>query len=534
MLHPASYEVGGDPLTIRTLSGPVHGMLQGDVRRFLGVPYAAPPVGLLRFRSPQPVVSWTATLDATKPGNQCPQILPIVNLITGNEDCLFLNVFTPDPAPTRALPVMVWIHGGGFTVGSGMDDDPTTMVAKTGVIAVSINYRLGPLGFLALPQLAGLDPHHSTGDVGLEDQQAALKWVQANIARFGGDPNNVTIFGESAGGISVCAQFASPLSDGLFEKGITESGPCNLPAPSLAQAEAQGARYASALGCANSDQPLACLDTKPINQILTTMPPDPTFVFDRTVSWFPTADGVVLPANTVEAFDHGDFKHLPVIVGANQDEGRLFAFLAYTAQKRTLLPGQWADEVNTYFGPKVGPGVQENYPLSAYPNPVAAFGEALGDGFLACPAVESAAGAARYQPVYEYEFSVQDNPFVLATPGQLSGAFHSSELPYVFGGPVESSGPISFTPAQQRLSDAMMHAWARFAATGNPSGGGFTWPRLTRLGGSYVDFDIGGPFVATNMKGSVCPFWEHNGWSAADIGKYGSAVPNPFTSAPLP
>lgn len=532
-INPAKYEVNHNPLIIRTVNGPVRGMESGNVRQFLGIPYAQPPVGNLRFRAPQPVQSWSTTLNATSPPSQCPQILPVVNIIVGSENCLDVNVFSPSHVTKSPKAVMVWFYGGGFTVGGSMDDNPTTIVSKKGIVAVTFNYRLGPFGFLALPQLAAIDPYKSSGDQGLEDQLAALKWVHANIARFGGNPNNVTIFGESAGGMSVCAQLATPLSNGLFEKAITESGPCNLPAPSLAQAQAQGLRYLHALGCNVASDYLACLDAKPVDQLLKTMPPDPTFVFNRSVNWFPTADGHFLPSNTLKAFEEGNYKHIPIIVGANKNEGTLFVYLAYDAQGRALAPSQWAEELNAYFGPTLGAQVAKTYPLSKYPNPEFAFGQALGDAILACPAVESAAGASKYQPVYEYEFSNQSNPFVLAKPNDYLGAFHSSELPYVFGSSVESSGAITFSAQQSQLSNDMMNAWVHFAQTGNPSTASLHWPRLTKYGGAFMNFLTPKPIVSKAMKSADCAFWKTSKWTVADVGNYGLASPGPTNSVPL-
>ena len=530
---PAAYELGGNPLTIQTANGPVFGKLANNTRQFLGIPFAKAPVGALRFRAPQPVEDWTTTLNATQPPSPCPQKLPIVNLVVGSEDCLKINVFTPNPAPVHPRAVMVWIYGGGFSVGGSMDDNPATMVAKTGIVAVTFNYRLGPFGFLALPELAKEDPYGSTGDQGLEDQLAALKWVHNNIVRFGGNPNNVTIFGESAGGISVCAQMASPLSSGLFEKAITESGPCNLAAPSLSQAEAQGEQYLKALGCNVASQYLTCLDSKPVDQLLNTMPPDPTFIFNRSVNWFPTQDGHFLPAITLAAFREGHYKHIPTIVGANKDEGTLFVYLAYDAQGRALASSQWAGELNDYFGPNLGPKVAREYPMSSYPSPEFAFGQAIGDAVLACPAVESAAGASKYQPVYEYEYSNPDNTFILAKPGDVLGAFHSSELPYVFGTSVESTGTTNFSPQEAQLSMDMMDAWVQFAKTGNPSTPALVWPRLKELGGSYMDFNTPAPRVKTDMMSNTCSFWKSSKWSANDIGKYGVASPNSQNSVPI-
>jgi para-nitrobenzyl esterase len=410
---------------------------------------------------------------------------------------------------------MVWIYGGGFTVGGAGDDNVAKFAADNDAISVSFNYRLGPLGFLALPALATEDPHHSTGDLGLLDQQAALRWVRANIASFGGDPHNVTIFGESAGGISTCAQLVSPGSAGLFQKGITESGPCTLPAQPLSTAESEGAQLASTLGCPAGSVLLDCMRSKPTQQVIEALPPDPSFLFGAGAYWGPVADGVTLPTDPTAALVAGHFHHVPLIIGANRDEGRLFVALHYNVVGNALTDAQWPSAVDQYFGPTVGAKVQRVYPLADYPDAGAALGQAVGDAVLACPAVKSAAILQKYVPVYEYEYDQVPNPFVLPTPGIDLGAFHSAELPYVFDGPVESSGAITFTPAQQQLATTVSGAWTRFAATGSPSGGGLTWPRLTGPAGSYLSLDT--PVaVGTAMKQHLCRFWAGTGWSVAN------------------
>ena len=222
---PSAAVVGGDPLTLRTPQGEVHGAMVAGTRAFEGIPFAAPPVGLLRWQAPHPAAHWSSTLQATRVSSPCPQIVPVVNSYEGSEDCLYANVYAPPAVPTTARPVLVWIYGGGFQVGSSGDDSVANYAASHGMVSVSFNYRLGSLGFLALPSLAAEDPAHATGNLGLEDQQAALRWVRANIAAYGGDPGRVTIYGESAGGISVCAQLVSPGSAGLFRAAITEPEP---------------------------------------------------------------------------------------------------------------------------------------------------------------------------------------------------------------------------------------------------------------------------------------------------------------------
>ncbi len=512
---PTAAVVGGDPLTLRTPQGVVHGTSVTSARAFLGVPFAAPPVGPLRWKAPQPAAHWSTTLQASHLSAPCPQIVPIVNTYEGSEDCLYANVYAPAAVPTTPRPVLVWIYGGGFTVGSSGDDSVANMAARQGDVAVSFNYRLGPLGFLALSSLAAEDPHHGTGDLGLLDQQAALRWVRDNIAAYGGDPRQVTIYGESAGGISVCAQLVSPASAGLFERAITESGPCTLPAQPLATAEHQGTTLATTLGCPIGPGELACLRAAPPQRVIQAMPPDPSFLFGQGAQWGPVADGVTVPTDTARLLATGQFHRVPVIVGANRDEGRLFVGLHQLVTGSPLTTSQWAGAVDAYFGPKVGAQVQVEYPLSAYPDPGAALGQAVGDAVLACPAVASAAVLRRWVPVYEYEYDHTPNPFILPIPGIDLGAFHSSELPYVFGTTTQSSGNFAFTPAEQVLSDTVAGALARFAATGSPSGGGLTWPRLTSPSGSYLVLDTP-TSTATAMKAAPCGFWAKTGWTVAD------------------
>src|SRR5215470_11155358 len=257
---------------VATDKGPVRGVTIGKVQAFLGIPYAAAPIGALRWRPPQEHAGWQGVLDASEFGAHCPQVATPYGKPSTTEDCLFLNVFTPDKTNhgrPHLLPVMFWIHGGGLVVGLSDGYDPTKLVAQD-VLVVTINYRLGELGFLAHAALAAESPTGAAGNYGLMDQQAAMRWVRRNIRAFGGDPDNVTIFGESAGGLSVHSQLASPLAAGLFHKAIVESGAYSLVQPSLSAAEAAGAAFATSAGCA--DPSTACLRSLPVATILAHQP----------------------------------------------------------------------------------------------------------------------------------------------------------------------------------------------------------------------------------------------------------------------
>ncbi len=320
---------------VTTDSGPVEGLVTTAMTEFLGIPFAAPPTGDLRWQPPQPPTPWTTPRDATVFGNHCPQAFSPFGLETDTEDCLVLNVYVPVhrgfPADARRhRPVMVWIHGGAFSVGESDVYDPARLVAQD-VTVVTINYRLGALGFLAHPALTAESPDGISGNYGLLDQQAALRWVQRNIASFGGSPHRVTIFGESAGGFSVHAHLASPLAAGLFQRAIVESG-AFFTQPTLAAAEPTGTAFAIAVGC--SDQTAACLRAAPVDQILANWG---TGLSSTT----PVIDGVVLPQPLRNAFARGEFNRVPIIEGSNQDEFRLFVALLYDLVSAPLTADQY-------------------------------------------------------------------------------------------------------------------------------------------------------------------------------------------------
>ena len=285
----------GSPV-VATDHGPIRGVAIEDMQAFRGIPYAAPPVGDLRWRPPQDAAPWNGVLDATQFRNHCPQNPSPYGIASQTEDCLYLNVFTPpktNEGLPHLLPVMFWIHGGGLLLGESDGYDPSRFVAED-IVVVTINYRLGALGVLAHPALTAESPYHGSGNYGLMDQQAALRWVQRNIRAFGGDPGNITIFGESAGGYSVHAQLASPQAAGLFHKAIVESGAYSLTQVPLATAEAQGIAFATAAGCAD----IACLRALSVAAILQAGPKSTVFA---------NIDGFVLTQSMLSALTSGQF-----------------------------------------------------------------------------------------------------------------------------------------------------------------------------------------------------------------------------------
>ncbi|HEY2560771.1 MAG TPA: carboxylesterase family protein [Caldimonas sp.] len=457
---------------VATDDGPVRGTTIGKIQAFLGIPYAAAPTGDLRWRPPQAHPGWQAVLDASKFGPHCPQVASPYGIASTTEDCLFLNVFTPgktNSGQPHLLPVMFWIHGGGLVVGESDGYDPTPLVAK-GVIVVSINYRLAELGFLAHPALSAESPQGASGNYGLMDQQAAMRWVQRNIRHFGGDANNVTIFGESAGGLSVHAQLASPLPAGLFHKAIVESGAYALSQPSLTMAQASGTAFAAAAGC--SSQTAACLRSLSVAAILGAQ---------TAATMVPNLDGFVLPQSVAFAFSSGQFNRVPVIEGSNHDEWRLFVAQTEATTGVALTAAAYIPAIAATLGVPLATATAIatfGYPLASYPSPSVALGAVGTDAAFSCNARIAARLLSTYVPTFQYEFNDPAAPMLYFPPVSFpTGAYHASELTYLFDlsqTPVPNPG---LTPAQQDLSAAMAGYWTQFARSGNPNSvGAPDWP----------------------------------------------------------
>ena len=493
-----------------TFSGPVRGSVtSAGVREFLGIPYAAPPVGNLRWRPPVPHARWFAPLEATQFANHCPQPPSPFGRASVTEDCLFLNVFTPDSNDFfHPRAVMVWIHGGALVSGESNDYDPTALV-QDGVIVVTINYRLGALGFLAHSAFAGekTDPDrdrdsdpNSAGDYGLMDQQLALRWVRDNIRFFGGDPLNVTIFGESAGGLSVFSQLASPSSEGFFHKAIIESGAYALNTQTLAAAEAAGTAFAAAAGC--SDQTAACLRALPVTTILAN---------EDFAGYTPNIDGEFFPLSLNTALATGQFHHVPVIQGSNHDEWRLFTALDFDLTPAGPLPNNEAAyqaALATLVGP-AAPLVAAQYSLASFPSADIAFATAGTDAVFACPALRADLSMSQFVPLSTYEFSDENAPQDFLPPVSFPyAAAHASELQYLFALPVTVPLP-PLNPQQLQLSSAMQHYWTNFAKSGNPNGPGVpVWQEFNPIVGNFQSLIPPSPVQETDFATShQCAFW---------------------------
>src|ERR1700722_5896485 len=489
---------GGQPAG----SGPVAGTANGAVRgltvsssdEFLGIPYAAPPVGALRGQPPQPAASWAGVRDATTFAPHCPQLASPFGQASTSEDCLYLNVFTPKAGGNH--PVMVWIHGGALVTGESDDYAPAGLVAD-GVTVVTINYRLGALGFLAHPALA--DANGQSGDYGLMDQQAALRWVQRNIASFGGDPHDVTVFGESAGGLSTLSQFASPQAKGLFERAIVESGSYNLTQTPLAGAEAPGRAFATKAGCAS--QTAACLRSLPVSTILAN---------EDAAGYTPNINSEVLPESLGTAFATGNFNHVPIINGTNRDEWRLFVALSELEGDPVTASNYQAMISSTLGVPSAAAAViAAKYPLSAFPSPSVALGAVGTDAIFACPALAIDQSVSHFVPTFAYEFNDENAPENFLPPVSFPyGAAHASEIQYLMDLPT-AAFPGTLSAQQEQLATTMKGYWTDFAKRGFPSSPGTPfWPRFSTLTQKMQSLVPPTPQTETDFANTHnCAFW---------------------------
>lgn len=497
------------PVRLQTPHGELLGYVDENVEHYLGVPYARPPVGDLRWRPPQPARDWQGTRDAQHNSDICAQFSPMSGNLVGNEDCLYLNIWTPSQKPVQPMPVMVWLHGGGFIIGQGSytREDGQRLAARKDVVVVSINYRLGIFGFLAHEALTAEDFDYPTsGNYGIHDQTAALQWVRDNISAFGGDPNNVTIFGQSAGGISVCAQLASPQAHGLFQRAAIQSGPCVSPLSSLAAVSKLGMQVEASLGCDATAEPLACMRNRSTEAVANTLPPDPTLGFGEGYTfWWPVHDDVVLPLQFMDAFESGQFNQVPVINGANLDEATLLIWLSHNLRFKPLQADQYMSRLTYLFGSEASAQrIAEQYPLENYASPYYALTEAFSDGFFNCIARRQAQALSRHVPTWSYQFNYQEPPFFI--PWADLRAFHSAEIQYIMGRPM-SFTRRNFKEKETDLADSMMGYWARFARTGNPNGNGtVSWPTYDGSDQTLL-FNLQNS-VATGVHEQDCRFWE--------------------------
>ncbi len=487
--------------TVVSADGPVVGVSEGSVNAFLGIPYAAPPVGPLRFLPPQAHASWATPLLATQPAPVCPQIPLSTHMLTGSEDCLTLNVWAPSGDRSTRRPVMFFIHGGGA---AGAGSEPyyygQYIAQQAGVVVVTIDYRQGPLGFLTAPALDRESALGVSGNYGILDQQAALGWVRRNIAAFGGDAGNVTLFGESFGGNSTELQMVSPAARGLFRRAIIESS-ANV-VPTLAATEAgTSATTIAAVGCAGAADVAACLRAVPAAAFVT-----------AGGSSNPVVDGQVIPLETLQAFRTGQFTHVPVIFGGNRDEETVFVGLQEAASG-PVTAASYAAQLQGLYGANA-PAILARYPVAAYQSPAQALSAAETDGIFSCLADQKRQALARHVPIYSYEFDEPDPAqgpiFSMPQPGLSLGDYHTAELPYVFGLAAPAGTRVS--GKDLALSQRVIADWTNFARTGTPILPVLGLPFWFDYGSTHLLVSLrngGGYLTETQVRAEhQCAFWD--------------------------
>lgn len=455
---------------VHTDAGVLEGTASSDskIREFKGVPFAAPPIGELRWKAPQPVPSWTGVRKAVGFGSRCMQGSIYSDMIFRDkgisEDCLYLNVWTPASSADAKLPVMVWIYGGGFAAGAASEPrQDGENLARKGVVVVNLNYRLGVFGFFSHPDLAKESGHGASGNYGLLDQMAALQWVHKNIAAFGGDPDNVTIFGESAGSFSVSALMASPLAQGLFKRAIGESGAFfsdRRPMDTRAKTEQEGVKFANSLGADS----VAALRAKPAADILQAS------LKKKAVRFWPNIDGYFLPKDVYEIYANGEQSHVALLAGWNADEGSYHTIFG----KKAPTAKNFIAKAHEMFGDKAETFLKL-YPATTDAEAQRSASDLAGDRFIAFSTwkwleMQRATGKSA-----EFRYKFEQAPPLSASakaadPSKQPTAYHSADIEFVFE--TLASKDLPWSPEDYKLSDQMSSYWINFAKTGDPNGPG--------------------------------------------------------------
>lgn len=486
-------------VVVKTPQGTVRGVRAAGSDRFLGLPYAKPPIKDRRFKAPVPAGTWTGVRDATRQAPACIQFQPtgVRESQPTSEDCLYLDLYRPSTAkPSSMLPVLVWFHGGGSTQGTGVIYGGQTMAEQTNTIVVSINYRLGAFGYLALPQLDAETPAGS-GNWGLMDQLQSLKWVRKEIGAFGGDTKRVTIAGQSAGASAVCAMLATPSAKRYFQRAIIESGPCRSNATREA-AEKTGLNFAHAAGCTDDAAILNCLRLAWTGNLVAA---EQKYVVNSRV-----AGGSFLPQNPRDAIANGTWNRVPVLIGNVRNENRLLSVANYK-----ITADQYVQMVQSQYG-AAAPDVLAHYPVTSYAKPFYALASVQTDAGNACQSHIAADRLGGLTPTYEYEFDDPTSPtlYGFQPPGIDMSSGHSAELAYLFD---FTLGDRPLTATQTKLADQMKRYWAAFARTGDPNvKGDPTWPRHTAANAQVMTLRPTGSAPGTGLAAEhQCDFWASHG-----------------------
>ena len=496
----------GPQLTVPTAQGSLRGTVSENAREFLGVPYAAPPVYDLRFAPPAPPKPWQGVRPATAQAPACIQFQPsgVTNNQAASEDCLYLDVYTPPGAqPGDKLPVVFWMHGGGNTQGTGVIYGGQRFATLTNSVFVSINYRLGAFGWLTLPQLASSP--YGPGNYGLLDQIAALKWVVANIAAFGGDAHNITLDGQSAGSGAVCNMLASPLAKGLFQRGILESGPCSSTTPTVTTAEARAAQFVAADGCTDPSTVVSCLrGVEPYAIANKAWTPNLVAAEQQVVISGATAGTPVLPVPPGQAISTGNWNKVPLLIGNVRSESKLLSAFGHF----DMTADQYVAAIRSQFGANAD-AVLAHYPASNYPAPFYALAAVGTDSGNSCRSYWLATRTAPQVPTFEEEFDDPTSPtlFGFQPPGIDMSNAHSAELAYLWN---FTLGDRPLTNTELALAKQMDRYWGAFAENGDPDvPGQVAWPKVTTDSHPVIDFRPTGNTVSATLFPAEhqCDFW---------------------------
>jgi para-nitrobenzyl esterase len=505
----ARTETTSSAAIVRTREGTVQGISVGDVEQFRGVPFAAPPMGKLRWRAPLPPKPHPAGLDASKFPAPCMQGRALPDFPPPNEDCLYLNIYRPAGCREgKKLPVLVYYHGGGFANGTASARDGIELAGGNEMIVVMPNYRLGAFGWLSLPALDAETNNTSSGNYGFLDMVAALRWIQENIATFGGDKDNVTIAGTSAGGIGVCTLMTARMHERLFHKAIIESGECTRTSGFIISHQAaliRGAKFAAKAACTDAKTFGACLRSKPAAELLSA-----SAGLDLSVA---NVGGSLMPTAPIDLIEVGDFVHIPVIVGANHDEQK------HSPVETTGFPATaetYDKYLKTTFGP-LAPLVAAEYPSREFSDPAYAAGAAASDsgvpnGIGFCPMLSELGGAlSKMTHTYTYEL---DDPRGSGAPDSAGfefGSMHTAEIGLLYA-PITSGGK---SPEQIALAKRMQKYWATFAREGRPHDGTNQWPTLQAGSENILRFqptsDVILPLAKVREE-HHCGFWSSLGY----------------------
>ena len=473
---------------VRLDVGELVGISEGGVSQFRGIPYAEPPVGALRWAAPQPARPWAGPRQASQFGPMCPQVPDPFGGTNPqvSEDCLSLNVYVPQAAAGSGLrPVIIWIPGGGQVLGAGGQYDAAHLARATQAVVVTVNYRLGALGWLWTSGMAAEKKGHNFS---LQDQQEAMRWVQRHIASFQGDASRVTLAGESVGSISASLHLVSPTAAGLFHRVLLASGVNPPGLMSSKDAATFGDAFALKLGCPAGDQQMKCLRGKSPEALLQASP-DYTDIGRNGLYWPHFNDGQMVVSDVLPALSKGAFNRVPIMVGSTRDEGRGFVPVSFDLDGTAMTEEEYVATATRFVG-SAGQFLLTGlmYPSSKLGSPGEAWSQVVTDGWFACQVNELARRAQSVVPTFAYEFADRQAPEFVPSPFMASGAFHASDLLYWFQTPV-AGAPLTLTAPQKALSDQMIRYWKRFAETGQPNdaqSGDPVWPAYNWLSTPYL------------------------------------------------